>query len=110
MNSITRDDIDELLISSGITFYNLDKFIQKHSVYEQYKKNYGDKHKSIIENKWEISNEIYRSNNSASELTAEDYLAIIEFDLAISPYTGVPFEGRVEFYKWCLSRLKTLCR
>ena len=108
MNKITIQAIDGFLVSD-INFTRLDNFIRKYSVYEDYKKEIGDSFKSVIERLWGSANLKFRDPHGAPDsLVASDYLAAMEFDIVISPYTGVSFDKRKEFYLWCFDQLKKL--
>ena len=107
MNKITPNIIENFL-SSDITFPRLEGFIRKYSVYDYYKNEFGEGYKSVIEDLWESTNRKFRDHQEHSCLKENDFLAVMEFDLAILPYVGVSFDKRKKFYLWCFDCIKKI--
>ena len=107
MNKITPQIIDNFL-SSDITFSRLEGFIREYSVYEDYKKEFGEGYKSIVEDLWGSINKKFRDHQEPGCLKENDFLAVMEFDLGVLPYLGVSFDKRKEFYFWCFDYIKKI--
>lgn len=89
----------EQLFESTLTPGKLELFVKKFQA-----ENPSVQHEK--QNTWNECIDLFNDEADADDVSPEMLLTAIEFDLAISPYTGAPFEHRVPFYQWCLMALK----
>lgn len=95
MIEVSTKEIEQLLKSS-LTPGKLELFVEKCQSQDpgvQYEV------KNEKQKVWDECIDIFNDNAGVDNVSPKMLLTAIEFDLAISPYTGAPFEHKVPFYQ-----------
>lgn len=101
MTKILRSEIEKL-ITREFSLQELEVFTSQFRRKKETQNPTSENDRSDHQHQWESAINKFKAGGLEIAMDTYDIIDALEFDIAVSPYTGTTFEARIPFYKWCL--------